>query len=45
MKILQLSNIKVFFSPEKLILYQKHCQTLFLINLPFKIEGKETSNF
>ena len=45
MQMLQLSNINVFFSLEDLIFYQGHCQTLFLINLAEKSEGKETSNF
>ena len=44
MQILQLSNFNVFFSLEKVILYQGHYQTLFLINLAEKREGKETSN-
>ena len=45
MQILQLSNINNFFSLKKLIFYQEHCQTLFLINFAKKSEGKETSNF
>jgi len=45
MKILQHLKYQCFFSLEKLIFYQEHCQTLFLINLAEKSEGKETSNF
>ena len=36
--------MSMFFSLEKLILYQEHCQTLFLMNLAEKSEGKETTN-
>ena len=41
MHILQLSNFNVFFSLEKVILYQGHYQTLFLINFAVKSEGKK----
>ena len=35
----------IFFSVGKVIFYQKHWQTLFLINLAQKSDGQETSNF
>ena len=35
----------MFCSLEKVIFYQKHWQTLFMINFTEKIEGQETSNF
>ena len=41
---MQISMISMLFSSEKLIFYQEHCQTPFLINLAEKSEGKETSN-
>ena len=34
-----------FFSLQKLIFYQEHCQILFLIHFTKKSEGKETWNF
>ena len=34
----------MFRTLEKVIFYQEHCQTLFLINLAEKGEGKGTSN-
>ena len=34
----------MFCTLEKVIFYQEHCQTLFLINLAEKGEGKGTSN-
>ena len=37
--------IPLFFSLEKLIFYQEHYQTLFMMKLAEKSEGKETSNF
>ena len=44
MQILHVSK-PMFCSLEKVIFYQKHWQTLFLINFVQKIEGQETSNF
>ena len=43
-KILQLL-ISTFYWSKKLFFYQGHCQTLYLINMAEKSEGKETSNF
>ena len=35
----------MFFSLEKLVFYQDHCQTLFLINFAQESEGKKLQIF
>ena len=34
----------LFWSKKLIFYHEQHCQTLFLINLAEKSEGKETSN-